>query len=286
MKLIPGFFKKLLTKDGVNCVSNRFYLGVDISKKTLAVALLDAVDHVLWRNEKISNNSDGFKKLVKKVIEVSAKASGDAPFEIAVGTESTGVYGEKLCRFLHAHSDKRFVIHILNPTSVRYSAKASGNGTKNDAVDSVAIASYLSELIRKGKAVPWVPPTIEEEHLKALSRRREELVHLRTQELNRLEKNDNMAVPDAYVSQSVNTHLVYLDKEIAEIEEEIKKHIERMPDQREDNKLLLSIPGVGPVLATMFMAEIGNLSRFKSANQLVAFIGLAVVEWTSGSSVH
>ena len=56
--------------------------------------------------------------------------------------------------------------------------------------------------------------------------------------------------------------------------------------RREENKLLLSIPGVEPVLASMFMAEIGNLSRFKSANQLVAFIGLSVVEWTSGSSVH
>lgn len=267
---------------------NRFYLGIDISKKFLAVALLDAEDRILWRNEKISNNSDGFKKLIKKAVEVAGKASKDSPFEIAVGAESTGVYGEKLCCFLHAHRDEdnRFTTYILNPMSVRYSAKASGNGTKNDAVDSIAIASYLSEVIRKGKVLPWIPPTAEEEHLRALSRRRDELVHLRTQELNRLEKNENAAVPDCYVGQSVKGLVAYLDEEIEALEGEIEKHIDQTPGHKESNKLLQSIPGVGPILASMFLAEIGNLSRFRNAKQLVAFIGLAVVEWTSGSSVH
>lgn len=267
---------------------DRFYLGIDISKKLLAVALLDAEERILWRNEKISNNSDGFKKLIKKAVEVANKASKGNPFEIAVGTESTGVYGEKLCRFLYTHGgeDKSFVTYILNSMSVHYSAKASGNGTKNDAADSVAIASYLSEAIRKGKVMPWVPPSAEEEHLRALSRRRDELIHLRTQELNRLEKNENAAIPDSYVIQSVKEHIDYLDHEIEALEGEIKKDIEQTPAQEERNRLLRSIPGVGPVLASTFLAEVGNPSRFRNASQLVAFIGLAVVEWTSGSSIY
>ena len=58
----------------------------------------------MWKNKDIPNNPKGFKKIVDKTEEAAARASGTEPFEIAVGTEATGVYGEKLCCFLHEGS--------------------------------------------------------------------------------------------------------------------------------------------------------------------------------------
>lgn len=48
-------------------------------------------------------------------------------------------------------------------------------------------------------------------------------------------------------------------------------------------ELLLSIPGVGPVTALTFLAEIGDVRNFKSSKQLVAYAGLDPSVHQSGS---
>jgi len=47
---------------------------------------------------------------------------------------------------------------------------------------------------------------------------------------------------------------------------------------------LTTIPGIGPVLAATILAEIGEVSRFPSADHLVAFCGLALSESQSGQA--
>jgi transposase len=101
--------------------------------------------------------------------------------------ESTGVYGEQLAYFFHDnYQEKRFVSYVLNPMAVRSYAKACMEANKNDTTDARVIASFLSVSIAKCQISPWEAPTEEERVLRALSRRREELVHLLTSEKNRL----------------------------------------------------------------------------------------------------
>lgn len=45
---------------------------------------------------------------------------------------------------------------------------------------------------------------------------------------------------------------------------------------------LTTIPGIGPVLASTILAEIGHVQRFPSSDRLVAFCGLALSESQSG----
>jgi hypothetical protein len=42
------------------------------------------------------------------------------------------------------------------------------------------------------------------------------------------------------------------------------------------NKCLKTVPGIGPVNAMCLIAEIGNMSRFKSCKQLAFFVGLSL----------
>ena len=48
----------------------------------------------------------------------------------------------------------------------------------------------------------------------------------------------------------------------------------------------MAIPGVGPVLAAVFVAEIGDVSRFKSARHLCSWAGLTPTHHESDEKVR
>ena len=47
-------------------------------------------------------------------------------------------------------------------------------------------------------------------------------------------------------------------------------------------KCLLTVPGIGPIVAMCLIAEIGDISRFKSSKQLASYVGLIPVSHQSG----
>jgi hypothetical protein len=62
--------------------------------------------------------------------------------------------------------------------------------------------------------------------LQALVRHLEALQEMRTQESNRLQSG----VPSEPVKQSLQSHLTFLDQQIAAIEQQITQHIDQNPD--------------------------------------------------------
>lgn len=42
--------------------------------------------------------------------------------------------------------------------------------------------------------------------------------------------------------------------------------------------------GIGPITAATLIAEIGDITRFKKASQLMAYVGLVPREYSSGNS--
>ena len=80
--------------------------------------------------------------------------------------------------------------------------------------------------------------------------------------------------------------LLFLNKEIAAIEQKITEHINSHPALKQQFKLLLSIPGIGPVCAEAVLSETGGFSRFEHVSEIVAFVGLSPQERSSGSSVR
>jgi transposase len=51
-------------------------------------------------------------------------------------------------------------------------------------------------------------------------------------------------------------------------------------------RLLMTIPGIGPLTALLFLAEVGDVHRFESARQVVSYAGLAPRVRASGGHVH
>ena len=267
-------------------MSAAFYLGVDVSKNSLAVTLIDQRDKILWSNKSIANTTVGFEKLAEQVLKHASKKSNGQSFIVYLGMESTGVYGEQLAYFFHDHnSEGRFALYVLNPMAVRAYAKASMELNKNDATDARVIASYLSVAVAKEQVRPWVAPSEEERRLRALSRRRGELVALLIAEKNRLEKLENMALPSEEVVRSVKEHIQYLQDAITALDTDISDHISRYPKLSENDELLQSIAGIGKVTSATLLGEVGDLSQFSTVKQFTSFTGLAPMEFSSGSSV-
>lgn len=267
-------------------MSDVFYLGVDVAKKTLAVSLKDPIkENPLWTNKSVSNDEKGFASIADKTTKIIIDKGYKQPFTIVIGMESTGVYGERLAHYFDALRD-RFVVYVLNPSAVHSFAQSSMVKNKNDSVDAKIIASFLEFAVPKKLVAPWLPPTTDEVRLQELSKRREELIHTRTAETNRLEKHLFRVNSPNVVVESVKNLILHLENEIKAIEKEISDHVDRHPDLKKDIELMQSIPGIGETTPIVIQSETGGLSRFSEVRQLIAYVGLAPREFSSGSSVY
>jgi transposase len=65
-------------------------------------------------------------------------------------------------------------------------------------------------------------------------------------------------------------HIAFLDAEIEEVERLIAKQALLSPDARR----LMSVPGVNLICAASFLAAVGDIRRFRTSRQLVAYLGL------------
>lgn len=74
--------------------------------------------------------------------------------------------------------------------------------------------------------------------------------------------------------------------ELQELEKDLRHQISELAGLVEEVKILLSIPGIGNVFAATIVCEIGDISRFKDANHLASYGGVAPVKYESGTSVN
>jgi transposase len=102
---------------------------------------------------------------------------------------------------------------------------------------------------------------------------------MRTQEMNRID------VSHESIRASLRNHIVYLDKEIKSLKEQIAAHITDDPNLTTKRDLLKSIPGIGEATIAAILAELHMFERCDRVEKVVAFIGLAPRQFISGSSI-
>lgn len=128
----------------------------------------------------------------------------------------------------------------------------------------------------------WTPPAPEVRALQALVRRLAALIEMRVAEENRLEAGTSVEA----VRFSVEEHVAYLAAEIKRTEELIRAHVDTHPTLKQQSQLLDSIPGIGETTAALLLAELVDVTQYRSARQVAAYAGLAPRERRSGSSVR
>jgi len=237
-------------------------LGVDIAKRKFDAALL--INGTL-KHRVFTNSQEGFRELLawlkKKEVD-----------HVHVCLEASSTYGDELATHMH---DAGHTVSIVNPARIKGFAQSELMRTKNDKVDAGLIARFCHAMHPE----PWSPAPPEIQQLQSLVRRVDALINMRTQELHRL------GTAQDTVEQSIREHITYLDKQIAALKQQVADLIKHDPDLKIKRDLLKSIPGIGEATIAAILAELHMFERCDRVQKVVAFIGLAPREFTSGSSI-
>jgi transposase len=246
-----------------------FYLGIDVAKAKLDCLLLDTGTGKR-KSKSLPNTPAGHAALLAWL----AKQQAD---NVHVIMEPTGVYHEQAALAL---TDAGVKLSLVNPAQLRQFAQGIGVRTKTDAADSAVLAQYGAAQ----QPPAWQPPSASVRQLRSLLARRDALAEDLQREHNRAEKATASDTP-ALVQASLNESIAFLSRELAQLQQAIARHIDDDPDLRGKKELLLSIPGVGERVSDHLTALLAGRT-FERAEQLAAYLGLAPVEWQSGTSVR
>lgn len=248
-----------------------FCLGADVSKKKLDCALLDSASGK-FRNKSVPNTPAGVKALLSWVAQ-----QGVALSDLAVVMEPTSVYHENAAEALH---DAGARVHLVNPARARNFALGQGQRGKTDAADCRSLAAMGVQ-----QQLPvWTAPSPKARALKSMLARRAALDKDLHRERNRLEKAQATQVAPA-VLDSITKGIEFLKQQLAALDRQIQQHIDGDDDLQRMYKLMLSIDGVGPRVATEFTALM-SCCRFENAEQMACYLGLTPERWESGTSVR
>jgi transposase len=228
-------------------------LGIDVSKHCLDIGFGSQ-----GPVRRIANAAEAIEAFVEDL---------GAPPDLIV-FEATGRYDRRL-RSVLARRGLHFA--RVPPGRSRDFAHALGLHAKTDAIDARMLAA-MGERLDLQQAVPV---EAARERLALLLRRRDQLVAMRQQERLRLVE----AEPEE--CDGLERHLAFLDGEITVIEATIRQALRDCDDLARQERLLRSVPGIGPVAATVLLAlmpELGTLSGKAAA----ALAGLAPFNHDSG----
>lgn len=241
-------------------------LGIDMAKLKFNACLLNTTGKL--KHKVFPNMAVGFQQLDAWLTRHGA------PYAHAC-MEATGAYGEALALHLHKAGPQ---VSVINPAAVKAFAGSCLSRTKTDKVDAELIARFC--VAQRPPA--WTPPAPEVRELQALVRRLEALTEMRVAEQNRLEA----IIAVESVRSSVEGHISYLNHQIEQSQAAIRQHITSHPGLRRQSELLDSIPGIAETTAATLLAEITDITQYRSARQVAAYAGLVPRERHSGTSVR
>lgn len=236
-------------------------LGLDISKDSFHVEL--AVNNKL-RHRRFANRKEGFAELCVWLAKHKA-----GPLHVCL--EATGPYSEPVALYLYQQGH---TVSIVNPAQIKAFGHSELLRNKDDRPD----AGLIRRFCEKQQPAPWQPPPAHFRALQALTRHLENLLETRQQQINRLE-----VTTIKEVAKSLRKLVTHLDTEIQRTEQQINDHVDRHPDLKQQCQLLESIPGIGKRTATKLLAEIEDISQYKSARQVAAYAGLTPRNNRSGT---
>ena len=238
----------------MNQKSSECFIGVDISKNNLDVA--DFFTQETWQ---AANNESGITDLIERLTPLN-------PTLIVL--EATGGLEIPLASALVT---SQLPVAVVNPRQVRDFAKATGKLAKTDAIDARVLAHFASAVrpeVRKVKDQDSL-------ELSALVTRRRQLIEMLSKEKTRLSQAPK------WIRKDIKDHIKSLKKRLAKIDRELSRTVKNSSVWRENDQIIQSIPGAGPVLSVSLLAgvpELGTLNR----RQIAALVGVAPLNRDSG----
>ena len=251
-----------------------FYIGVDISKKTIDVAIYKKEKASKASVcEKFSNSPDGFKEM-KRWLRKCGVSLTNALFCM----EATGHYTYELCLFLE---QQEVSYSVQSPLHLKRSFGLTHG--KNDKVDAYRIASYAYLHREDIKLSQLATNSIRK--LKALMAERKSLVVEIARCKAQLKEVGSHSSSPGTIKRTKEL-LEFLETQVQDIEKDMAQTIDSDAELKNNYQLLLTISGIGIVNAVNTIVATHNFKMFDNARQYASYIGVAPFEHTSGTSVR
>lgn len=267
------------------------YIGLDVHKVSISVAIAEAGRHAPEFRGEIPNEPKAIDKLVR---QLSERFDGQPLlFSYEAGPCGYGVY--------HQIQASGHDCEVVAPTLI---PRRAGDRVKTDRRD----AQMLARLSRSGELTPVWVPTPEQEAIRDLTRAREDMkaIELKArQRLNAFLLRHGKAYPGK--SKWIPAHFRWLEtvrfdtpvqqivlQEYIEAVKEAQRRVAGLEKQMEAAlpawslapvvEAIQAMRGVSRITAMTVLAELGDISRFDSPRQLMAYLGLVPSEHSSGGS--
>ena len=232
-----------------------FTLGFDVAKTHIDGALVNGNGQCKERYQ-VTNTVPAIAKLLK---EIQTKHS-----KLQVGCESTGYYHLML---VQACTEADVGCYVLNPILTKQFAKSTIRGRKTDQDDAVNIARLV--LRGEGGLVHYSQRSLPKTLMRLATKVTQQKQSLQLQA--RFYKEFHQAI-GVEIHDQDSPFEGSLD-DLTNLIEQLRDNATQLVD-KEQVKLLKSIPGVGSTVAVTVAAEIGNITNFEGPKKLVAFAGL------------
>jgi transposase len=230
-------------------------VGIDVSKDRLDVALRPSGETFV-----VERDAAGLEQLTQRLRGLSPQL---------VALEATGGFETIAAAALAA---AELPVVVVNPAQIRAFAKAIGQRAKTDPIDAAVIAHFAEATRPQVRALPDEATRL----LADLVARRRQIVEMMVAERQRQKR---LTIP--HLRASIDRLLKALQKELTSVDSDIGGIVRASPAWREKEDLLVSVPGVGPVISHTLIAELPELGRL-SRRQIAALAGLAPFTRQSG----
>jgi len=233
------------------------YLGVDVAKKTLAVAF----ERQRWQ---WPNDKEGHRQLITQI----KKLARGGPVHVVC--EATGPYHLALCLALQ---NAAIAVTIANPAQIHHFGRSEGQRAKTDPIDAALIERFGNA--RRPPADPPLCPQLIA--LNDLVNHRRQLV-----ELLKALRTQRQVVLSAAVLKETKRSMAMIGARIKEIHQQMQKLVDSNPAWKQRLEILTSAKGVGFLTAVILlvkMPELGSLNR----GQCGALAGVAPYDRDSGA---
>jgi transposase len=231
-------------------------VGIDVAKAWLDVAVWPSRE--AWR---VPNDESGVATLAERLAPLAPdlvvlEATGGLEIPAAAALAGAGL-----------------PVAVVNPRQVRDFARAMGQLAKTDALDAHVLARF-GDVVRPA---PRALPDADAQALAALVARRRQVLAMLTAERQRL------GTARAPVSDRLGAHIAWLERELAGLDDDLRRRVRESAIWRAREDLLRSVPGIGPVVATTLLAELPELGAL-DRKRIAALVGVAPLNRDSGTA--
>jgi len=235
-------------------VSERVFVGIDVSKRVLDIALSDGES---WS---CANQEGDFQELIQRL---KAKEVG------LIILEASGGYEGAVTGSLAAAG---LPVLVVNPRQVRDFAKATGTLAKTDRIDAHVLARFAQSIRPQPRALK----DEQTQQLDALLTRRRQILSMLVIERQRLH------TAAASVRADIKEHIHFLVKRLKDTDRGLDELMRLSPLWSEREELFKPVKGVGPNLLRSLCAELPELGQL-NRHKIAALVGVAPYASDSGT---